>query len=401
VRILILSPVLPYPPASGFAIRVYQFARLLARAHEVTLLAYSEPGGNDSAAALARELGVTVHTVTRASGARKRVAQLLSVLSPSSYQRRNAYSDAMQQKLADLTSAQSYDVIQIETSPLVCFDFGPRALVAVVEHDIVYELLDRMSRSERALLRRLYNRVESRKVRREEIRTWRTVSACLTTSDREKRIIGQLAPATPILVAPNAVDVTYFHPSDATIDPRAIVMTGFMKTRPNIDAAVFMVHEILPRILAARPETILYVVGGGAPDEVKRLTSANVVVTDTVPDVRPYVHKASVFVVPLRIGGGTRLKVLEGLSMRKPMVSTSLGCEGIDVRHREHLLVADDPDTFARAVLDLLENRTLAERLAATGRELVERQYRWETVVQQVPPFYEELLMARADTTGG
>jgi glycosyltransferase involved in cell wall biosynthesis len=108
------------------------------------------------------------------------------------------------------------------------------------------------------------------------------------------------------------------------------------------------------------------------------------------------VQKAAVFVVPLRIGGGTRLKVLEGLSMRKPMVSTSLGCEGLDVRHREHLLIADEPAEFASAVLELLGDPTLGARLAASGRSLVERQYRWETVVGEVVPFYERLLHAKS-----
>ena len=109
----------------------------------------------------------------------------------------------------------------------------------------------------------------------------------------------------------------------------------------------------MPRILAKRHSAVFYIVGGDAPSEVTGLASANVVVTGSVDDVRPYVHRAAVFAVPLRMGSGTRLKVLEGLSMGKPMVSTSLGCEGIDLVHGEHLLIADDATTFADAVLDL------------------------------------------------
>jgi glycosyltransferase involved in cell wall biosynthesis len=213
---------------------------------------------------------------------------------------------------------------------------------------------------------------------------------------REKRIIQGLAPDTPVLAAPNGVDLDYFRPSSEPGDDNAIVMTGFMKTRPNIDAALHFVEEVLPHIVAARPNIVFYIVGGGAPDEVKRLAGPHVVVTDTVPDVRPYVHGSAVFVVPLRMGGGTRLKVLEALSMKKPLVSTSLGCEGIDVKHREHLLIADAPIAFANAVLELLDNKALAATLAHQGHELVERQYQWKTVVDNVEAFYGELLQARS-----
>jgi polysaccharide biosynthesis protein PslH len=173
-------------------------------------------------------------------------------------------------------------------------------------------------------------------------------------------------------------------------------MTGLMHYRPNIDGAVYFVREILPRILASRPGVVFYIVGAGATDELKRLSSDNVVVTDTVPDVRPYVYKSAVFVVPLRMGGGTRLKVLEGMSMAKAVVSTSVGCEGIDVSHDEHLLIVDEPRAFADAVLRLLADRERRLELGRKGRALVERQYRWETVVGQLEDFYERLLAARS-----
>ena len=124
------------------------------------------------------------------------------------------------------------------------------------------------------------------------------------------------------------------------------------------------------------------------------------IVTDTVPDVRPYVHEAAVFVVPLRMGGGTRLKVLEGLAMAKPVVSTSVGCEGIDVAHGEHLLIADDPETFAQEILRILADESLMDRLGRAGRTLVETRYRWEAVVDRLEEFYWRLLQ-RPGAAGG
>jgi glycosyltransferase involved in cell wall biosynthesis len=394
-RILILTPSLPYPPIWGFGIRVYQFVRLLARNHRVSLLTYAERGDAERVTAL-ESLGAAVHTVPRMTGTdrSKRLGQLASIFSRLSYQRRNLYSRALQEKLDELTSRERFDIIQIESSQLAGFVFDRQAALVVDEHNIEYELLYRMYRTEQSVTRRFYNWIEFTKFRREEIRTWLNVSGCVSTSAREENIIQGAAPHTPTVVVPNAVDVDYFSPSDESTQGNALAMTGVMHYRPNIDGALYFLQEIFPYILKSRPKMVFYIVGAGAPDELKRLASENVVVTDTVQDVRPYVRKSAVFVVPLRMGGGTRLKVLEGLSMEKAVVSTSLGCEGIDVKHFEHLLIADEARDFADAVLKLLSDQELALKLGRQGRALVKRQYTWETAVNRLEGFYDHLLAA-------
>jgi glycosyltransferase involved in cell wall biosynthesis len=393
LRILIFTPFLPYPLIWGFGIRVYHFIRLLARTHQVSVLTYEETGEAEKVAAV-NALGATVHTVPRASGSGrgKRLEQLSSVFSRRSHQRRNLHSDAMQAKLDELRSREQFDVIQIESSQLAGFSFDPRSVLVVDEHNIEYELLYRMYRTERSAVRRFYNWLEFTKFKREEIDTWRSVAGCVMTSAREQKIIRGLAPGKPTIVGANAVDVEYFAPSAQPTDGNALVMTGLMHYRPNIDGAVYFLQEIFPRILASRPDAIFYIVGAGATHELKGFASPNVVVTGTVPDVRPYAQKAAVFVVPLRMGGGTRLKVLEGLSMEKAVVSTSVGCEGIDVVHGEHLLVADEPQAFADAVLKLSNDRKLAAKLGRQGRALMERKYKWEAIVERLEEFYHQLL---------
>ena len=393
MRILFHAHTLPYPPTWGFGIRVYQFLKLLSRQHSVSILAYEGTGDAAKIAALS-EFCEGVHVVPGGPGVdtTKRVAQLASLFSSASYQSQYLYSEAMQQRLDAICAAAPFDVIQVESSQLAAvFSFDPRARVVLDEHDIVYELLRRMYQTERSPFRRMYNWFEYRKFKREEVAIWRRLSAVVTTSPREVPIISAAAPHTPVLSAPNGVDVDYFHPSSAEPDRDALVMTGLMKTRPNIDAAVYFVREILPHILSVRPQTVFYVVGGDPPEEVQKLAGPHVVVTGGVPDVRPFVHRAAIFVVPMRMGGGTRLKVLEGLAMKKPMVSTSLGCEGIDVANGEHLIVADDPRTFADGVLRLLDDRAFGERLANCGYDVVHRLYRWESVVAHLEAFYASL----------
>jgi glycosyltransferase involved in cell wall biosynthesis len=395
LRILVMTPSLPYPPIWGFGTRVYQFLRLLGRKHAVSLLTYEEPGEGGKVAALA-DVCTAVHTVPRLAETehRKRLDQLASVFSGRSYQRRNRHSLAMQQQLDDVTSRERFDVIQIESSQMAGFAFDRRAARVLDEHNIEYELLYRMYQTEQSTARRFYNWLEFAKFRREEIRSWHDVSGCMITSEREEKIIQQAAPGTPTAVVPNAVDVDYFSPSDESIDGNALTMTGLMHYRPNIDGALYFLQEIFPHILASRPNVVFYIVGAGASDELKRLAGPNVVVTDTVPDVRPYIQKSALLVVPLRMGGGTRLKVVEGLSMAKAVVSTSLGCEGIDVKHLEHLVIADQPRDFADAVLKLLGDREVAQKLGRQGRALVTRQYTWQTVVNRMEAFYDHLLAA-------
>jgi len=399
LRILILTPSLPYPPIWGFGIRVYEFVRLLARRHQVSVVTYAEPGEEEKIAAV-NAVCHAVHTVPRVPETErsKRLAQLSSTFSRDSYQRRRLFSPLMQQKLNEVMGREPFDVVQIESSQLAGYSLNPLAVSVLDEHNIEYELLYRMYSTEGSPLRRMYNWLEFQKFKREEVSSWQSVSGVVSTSAREERIMRGAAPGTPMMVAPNAVNVDYFCPSEEPIDADALVMTGLMHYRPNVDGAVYFVSEVLPRILASRPNTVFYIVGAGATSELKRLTSANVVVTDTVADVRPYVYKSAVFVVPLRMGGGTRLKVLEGMSMSKAVVSTSVGCEGIDVSHNEHLLVVDEPRAFADAVLQLMSDRPRRLELGRAGRELVERQYRWDSVVDRLEGFHARLV---AEHSGG
>jgi polysaccharide biosynthesis protein PslH len=392
MRILLLSPVLPYPPTWGFVTRVYQFLRLLSSRHSVTLLTYADRDDSEDVARL-RELCTAVHTIPLERG-NKRLGQLRSMVSPVSFLWRSHFSPLMQQRLNQLTEKQQFDLIQVESSQLACFDFPDGPALVLDEHNIEYELLHRTFLTERSLLRRAYNWIEFRKFRREETSAWRRASGITATSTREADIIRNIV-GRPTRSVPNGVDVQYFRAGDEPADPDAIVLTGLMKYRPNVDAAVYFVREVLPRIVSVRPKMVFYIVGGDPSEEVRQLAGPNVVVTGTVPDVRPYVRQAAVFVVPLRMGSGTRLKVLEGLSMEKAMVSTSLGCEGIDVEHDRHLLIADDAESFAASVLGLLENPARARALASAGRDLVEASYRWESVVDGLESFFRELLRRR------
>ncbi|MGZ4664698.1 MAG: glycosyltransferase family 4 protein, partial [Frankiaceae bacterium] len=259
------------------------------------------------------------------------------------------------------------------------------------EHNIESELLHRHGAGERSWARRRFNSLESWKQEVLEGNAWRKVAACAVTSEREVATVAARAPQTRIAVVPNAVDLDFFSPAEdaVAVNPRSVVFTGLMSYRPNLDGARYLVDEIFPRVRATHPETVLTIVGAGNRRELDALRREGVAVTGFVPDVRPFIAGAACVLVPLRIGGGTRLKVVEALGMGRPIVSTSLGCEGIDVVSGEQVLVADEPEAFAAAVCRVLDHPELGRLLGSIGRELVVARYSWEHSAQRLRELFE------------
>jgi polysaccharide biosynthesis protein PslH len=402
VRVLFVTPRLPYPPMSGFRTRVYQMLRHLAARHEVVLLTFARHAEVPDVEAL-RGHGIEIHTVLSEwpAGLWKRRMQLGSLGAGASYQRRLHQSEAMQRALDRLLTERAFEIVQLESNLMSWLNLHCAVPVVLDEHNIESELLARTAGEERAPLRRLFNRLECRKVRREERSAWRRADACIFTSEREAEIVRGLLPGHHIAVVPNGVDIEYFRPTAAPPAPESIVFTGLMSYRPNVDGAVWFVEEVLPRIRAARPTASFTIAGARPPRGVLRLVGPGVQVTGELPDMRPVIAEAAVLVAPLRMGSGTRLKVVEGLAMGKAMVSTSLGCEGISVQDGEHLRMADSPEQFAAAVLHLLDDPMTAARFGANGREMVERCYGWDGIVRRLEETYEVLAQRPAPAGAG
>lgn len=394
LRILMLMPAVPYPPIWGTGLRNYHLLRFLARRHDMTLLTYATSEDPGAAKAL-DDLGV--RTILEPPprgvwGSAKRRRQLRSLMSRRSYHSAAIFSRSLQDTLDRLLAESAFDIVQVEQSTMSLFELrsGP-ALVVLDEHNIEYEVLRRGADIERSPLRKLYYMGEYLKHRREEIASWRAASGCTLTSPREERLLRQILPGKPTAVIANSVDIAHFHPSDRAVDPNELVFTGLMSYRPNVDAMTHFVGTVLPLIRRVRPRVHLTIVGAGPAPEVRRLAGSDVSVTGAVPDVRPYLERAAAVVVPVRTGSGTRFKIAEGLAMRKAMVSTTLGAEGIGIRHGEHLLIADDPVQFAEQVVRVLEDARLARSLGERGRELAERKLSWESAGARLESFYAEL----------
>jgi len=303
----------------------------------------------------------------------------------------------MQATVDELVRSRRIDAVIIESSQMGWLSVPASVPVYVDEHNIESEVFERMHEGERSALRRWFNRAEQRRFRRFEQRAWARADACVVTSEREAPVVRAHAPNTPVAVVPNGVDLEAFRPGIAPPAPRTVVFNGTLDYRPNLDAAHHLVDEIWPLVTRRCPDARLTIVGRGDRAEIKRLRRPGVMVTGEVRDVRPYLEAAAVVAVPIRMGGGTRLKVVEGLAMAKPMVSTPLGCEGIDVRDGEHLRIAGAAEPFAEAVLDLFQHPERARGLGCAGRRLMERRYSWTLAGDRLEALYERVARARPD----
>lgn len=392
LNVLIVSAQFPYPPRSGFAMRVYHLARRLAERHDVTLLAYARPHEREGVEALRGEMRVEAVERAAPAAAATRARQAASLASPCPYACRKVHSRELQARIEALCARERFDVVQLESS-LLCTFAVPGALPLVIdEHNVESEVFARMRAGERSLPRRAFNRLEAVRFARFERRWWARAAGCVVTSERDARAVRAHAPGTPVAVVPNGVDLDAFRPSAGPGEPRTVVFNGILDYRPNLDAAHHLADDVWPRVLARIPDARLTIVGRGHPRDIARLRRPGVVVTGEVPDVRPYLDRAAVVAVPVRIGGGTRLKVVEGLAAGRAMVSTALGCEGVRVRAGEHLLVADDAGAFADAVVRLFEDPALGRALGAAGRRLVEREYSWDLAAGRLDALLAEVV---------
>jgi glycosyltransferase involved in cell wall biosynthesis len=226
---------------------------------------------------------------------------------------------------------------------------------------------------------------------REERTAWRKVDGISLTSQRDADLVRQDVPGARTAVVPNGVDVGEFSVTTRTSERDVILFFGAINYYPNQEALIYFIDNVFPLIKRRRPGAVFRVLGPGAPDSVLARAGNGVEILGMVPEVGPYLESATAIVVPLRIGGGTRLKIVEALAKGKAVVSTSLGAEGIDVVHDQHLLIADEPEAFAREVERVLTDPQLAARLGQAGRQLMEERYSWRSIVTGLEQFFDTL----------
>jgi glycosyltransferase involved in cell wall biosynthesis len=269
--------------------------------------------------------------------------------------------------------------------------------VVLFEHNVEYMIWKRLHEVEGRPWRRSLLALEWRKMRQYEAKACARADLTVAVSEADRALLADNAPGADIRAIGTGVDTAYFHPNGAVETPATLVFTGSMDWYPNEDAIMYFIAAILPELRREVPGLSLAVVGRDPSDRLRAAcAAAGVRVTGTVADIRPYVAEAAVYVVPLRIGGGTRLKIFEALAMGKAVVATQVGAEGLPIVSGQHFLQADSPADFARAVVTLLKDAAHRHALGMAGRRLVEERYSWTQVTRQFEAHCEEVVARHA-----
>ncbi len=379
MRILALIHTLSHPPQSGVTKRTFHLLDGMVQHHEVTVLAMGTAVEQSSIRAY---FGTSLKSVTFIDTRAPRWINLLkrvrmALLGKSLLQ--ISVTQRFQKALDEILISGPYDLLFLSTPVFLYYDL-PEGIPCITDtHNVEYDLFYRAYLQARNIFTRAYFYYQYRLLRRDEVMVCGTADVLLTTSERDRNIFRRELPAQTIHVIPNGVDLGYFAPENARPIPHSMVFCGVMNYLPNIQGITYFLDEIFPRIRALVPDATVTIVGSHPPPALLRRSSSDVEVTGHVEDIRPYVARAAVYIIPLTIGGGTRLKALEAAAMKKPIVSTSLGCEGINFIHGESALFADTAVLFAESVVRVFEDPGLGDRLGGRAAE-VAAAYGWNAI---------------------
>ena len=378
-----------WPPHTGGRLRTLHMISELSRRHAVVVLTTCEHG--DDGESLNRYLALCNRVVAIPFTAPRRgqwrfllsvAGALLSSLPVDLWKWR---ARGIRHAVARVLRSEQFDVI-VSDFLVARANIPAHTALPIVyfAHNVEHVIWRRLKDVATNPIHRMLLEIEWRKMRRVESRVCSSSTLTVAVSDTDRETLRAEARGAPVVAVPTGVDTTYFAPSPSTgHKTTAIVFSGAMDWYPNEDAVWFFVERVLPLIRRDVPDASFTVVGRRPSPRLQRLASSRgVCITGTVEDVRPYLAEASVYVVPLRVGGGTRLKIFEAFAMAKPVVSTSIGAEGLEVVPGKHLEIADDPETFSKAVVGLLCDGMRRRALGCEARKLVEEKHSWDNVAR-------------------
>lgn len=423
MKILFFTPQLPYPPRQGTTIRNYNLIRALAQHHTIDLLTFLAPGETleptNPLTTLCRRIATLAQPVRSLS---QRALDTLTARLPDMALRLE--SAAMYALAQQWTSTERYDIVQVEGIEMAQYGMAvvgkgqqtvgrgeqetamKRPILVFDDHNCEYLLQKRNALTDLRLPRRwiaaAYSLAQWQKLVYYERRICRQADVIVAVSAADKAALQTLAPDAALTIVANGIHVHEYQTAPANPDYAAprLVFTGKMDYRPNLDAVLWFGRHVLPLIQVQEPQVRFQIVGMNPHRRLDELRANPAIeITGAVPDAQAYIQAAAVYVIPMRVGGGTRFKALEAMATGKPIVSTRLGVEGIPIQHEQQLLLADTPETFAAAVLRLLrdasQDEVLTRQLGTQARCFVEKYYDWAQIIPRLEQAYADALIAK------
>ena len=400
MNILFLSTRSPYPLISGHSLRTYHILKGAAQKHRVTLLTFIQLPEHElkqENLAHLKSFCAAVHPfhipvdLSRIKLSAKLFLNLFSSL-PFVAQKYNA--SAMRQKMKEIIQTGNIDLVHVDVLPLAVYiDEFERLPKVLVNHNVESLRLYRWFKSEPNPAKKAYLGLQWLKLKSFERSAMEKFDACIVVSETDKQLLRSMGVQNELFVVPNGTDTKFFKPNNNKIVDNSVLWLGHMDVHTNRDAVLYFWKEIYPLLRQKYPKVQITFVGTAPPKEIAEAAKRNgqVRVTGFVDDIRPHIAGAAIIVVPIRIGSGTRLKILDSMAMGKAIVSTSVGCEGLNVDNGKNILIADDPEDFANQTIELLRDSAKRINLEKNAIELA-KTYDWDLIMERQEIVYQAAL---------
>jgi len=390
LNVAIVASELPHPPTAGNRIRTLNLAVRLARRHRITFIAHRNDESAEGSRFL-REHGIETILIDRVipvkSGVRFYARLAANLASPVPFSVATHRSEALRRAVREHARRSPIDVWQVEAITLIDaladLEHLPKVVIA---HNVESMIWQRYHQTETALLKRWYIKQQWRKFERFERRAFAAATRVVAVSEEDAALIRDRFGGRNVDVVENGIDRRFFEAVQPDHDPQSILFLGSLDWRPNLDAIGLLLDRIFPAVRAAQPSARLYLVGRKpSPALVRKVRDlAGVELHADVPDVRPFLARSGVMVVPLRIGGGSRLKILEAMAAGLPVISTRVGAEGLELVPGEDYIAADEAEAIAAALLAQMRDPRPAQAMAARVRASVLDRYDWDSLADQL-----------------
>jgi glycosyltransferase involved in cell wall biosynthesis len=406
MRILWASHIIPYPPKSGVHLRSYHLLRGVAARHDVDLIAFIQepwldvfyPSRREGLEECARELEklcssvrfLPIVNLKRSAGKLRTAAE--GLLGPTCYTIRWLQSAQAHAAFAEEARRTPYSLAHFDTIGLAPFKAHfPGTPASLGHHNIESHMLSRRSEKERNPAKRLYFLLEGARVRRYEAQVAGDFDLNITCSELDRERLLSVAPSVHAVAVPNGVDIDYFKPAPSDSIARSLIFVGSLNWYPNIDAVQFLLREVWPRTKERHPDLRLDIVGSAPPKSVLGLAAdlKDVRVHGFVDDIRPLMNSATLYVCPIRDGGGTKLKLLDAFAMEKCVIAHPIACEGIDVSPGVNVQFADSAQAFVDAIDRLLNDPVKRSEMGRAARTLVVEKYAFSQIGNQLCDLFE------------
>ena len=395
MKVLFISTKGPLPTNDGHCLRTYNLLRQVSKKHEIYLLSFvkypEEYDHIDELKGLCKHIEY-FSLKENHSSSRNVLSLALNVFSHKPFVAQKYDTHEMRDSIKNILSREKIDLIHLDMLPLYCYhDLFSGIPTFLNQHNIESALLLRQVEAESNIFRKYFFSIQQQRLEKFEKKALAGVSRVAVCSEQDRLLVKKYAPSANVRVIPNGVDLDLFQPSGAfDEDPDTLVFVGGLNWYPNRDGMEWFDRDILPEIIKLKPSIKVHLVGRS--EKINWAHPDCFVEHGFVDDIRPYLERAAVFIVPLRVGGGTRLKILDAMGMGKAIVSTSIGAEGLGTEHGTELLLADATTSFAKDVITLLNDYKYRHQLSQNARKFVLSSYGWDAIGQSLSQSYDDLL---------